>query len=59
MANDLDDIDEKTFVDAYGQIYYVTEDGKRIAINNEEEARNLKKLEDHMRFYNEFPMGMK
>ena len=45
--------------DVNGDMFYVTEDGRKIAVNSDREAESLKELEEHMKYRERFPMGMK
>lgn len=45
--------------DVNGDQFYITKDGKRIPVKSQDTAEALKELEEHMKWKERFPMGMK
>lgn len=58
MSKDPRD-EAKTETDQFGSMFYVSKNGKKIKVRDQEEAEKLRELEREAEFYHSFPMGMK
>lgn len=45
--------------DVNGDRFYITEDGDRIQLAEDDDPRTLQKLEEKLKWKQRFPMGMK
>jgi len=49
----------QTVTDVNGDMFYITRNGTRIPVKDVDHAKEIKDIEEHIRWEYMFPMGMK